>query len=838
MIDRNTPIQYSDLQALATLANTKLSPATPFNFNAQAGVDRIGLPADITVIPTYNGPGAAFGDGVKVTVWLYGYKTIGTVKYYSAQPLVKAFNATPGNGPFTINWKWTSVIDSTAPDGYILVYINDFSEIFGAPAAVFFWQDIHNVQTFSETGAFNPPWLNDISLISSFIPGGVNTGQDLPCGHGFDLKMLNNIRHRLLRTSDIDAIDAGNGINLGQFFPGETGNIKQLGKNAIVSGPVCVSAGSNVLNGSRVKSTLYDQQNGNPTVCYCQQYLGIAFRFRTKDAPNGINITVQNQYLGMIIGAGNGGSFTFGMTLTSCSNGHIKITQSGTSTVLYEQDVTAAGAPYTIQFNAAPTPQPATTTIDVVFTVPATTTSTVLQCIADSETRIATVNDSYFQLQFINPRLPNNLNVFSSTTCGQLVVTENNSTVGVWTAMTVPSPGVMTFLDQDLPQYFSHTPNPSESSRAYPLNPGDTTAPPIPSVGNRGALWPIFRDTDFIPDNVGGKAMFGSTAWQNSISTKYVETVQYMDLVPAQNLNNLVYQQIFAGQLLQIRLMSSPGTVCYIKASTQPTTTSYDATFNGGAQVNITDLIPGFVSNEADTYWVGIYNPTSNDIQNTLSFVEFLGFGALGLNAPNGTFFSTSNDAAGNTYPNAEPKSYSLRDPFGEPQYVIPTMGQCIYSITVERASVDSGNGVFIVPTTGTQDLDVSIGLMNGYGFDAQGTFQALIELTIPAGQGSVTLETLIPVLAGAPLAYQSSEQVLARPAPNFQPMMYSQYVVQSVPTAGGNNTNIGNFYGVAWYSIDKACLFLEQTNVSSLGFILPLTIEIPNDLTSILDQL
>ena len=43
MVARGQKFTLADFQALATLANAKLTPGTPYQFNAFAGKDKIGL---------------------------------------------------------------------------------------------------------------------------------------------------------------------------------------------------------------------------------------------------------------------------------------------------------------------------------------------------------------------------------------------------------------------------------------------------------------------------------------------------------------------------------------------------------------------------------------------------------------------------------------------------------------------------------------------------------------------------------------------------------------------------------------------------------------------------
>ena len=113
MINRGEVIAYSDLEALATLANTKLSPAVPFAFPPVDPL--VAAPASLAGILTYgSGNYQAF---TTLLVKVYAYQIEAGVKTYSATFAMGAAVTDGSGNPFKVKWTWTA---APGASGYVL----------------------------------------------------------------------------------------------------------------------------------------------------------------------------------------------------------------------------------------------------------------------------------------------------------------------------------------------------------------------------------------------------------------------------------------------------------------------------------------------------------------------------------------------------------------------------------------------------------------------------------------------------------------------------------------------------------------------------------------------
>src|SRR5581483_10391111 len=209
---------------------------------------------------------------------------------------------------------------------------------------------------------------------------------------------------------------------------------------------------------------------------------------------------------------------------------------------------------------------------------------------------------------------------------------------GVFVANTLPTLGPMPFLDMDLPQY---NPNPfggrqAGSSQRIPRN---ELLPYMPGVDYMASRWPVLRDTDFVPDNLAGRPVNGSAAWQQIIFTKYQGTQTVTDTAPA---GGFVYESMFVpGGAADARfLANNPDVTLYVKAGGFPTLVDFDAHAAGGQWLSLAESLPGFAT---DTDWfIGVYNPTAGDLDVTVISLHL-----DDATPPNGTFFPTTKDDDG-----------------------------------------------------------------------------------------------------------------------------------------------------------------------------------------------
>lgn len=825
MVQSGQPIAYDDLQALATLANSKLTPATPYSFNAFAGDDKIGMPKQMTAAAVYGS--GLFADGSKVTVNVYGYKTIGGIKTYTWTPLAKAFVGKAGSGVFTVTWKWVSETGTTAPDGYIFVILRPSG---GGPAIgwSYFWKDIGNVETFTSDGTFDASWKIDTTLDSN--NEGTPLG-NLPCGHGAWLKALNTIWFALFTQLDL--------------FGGHTFAFTE---DWLLSGPWCVS----------IAPKCYLKLNGNSI------YKNLQFIYSEADSITGNELSPEADMLATYIGVKNGAN-NFNWDANVVINGTITFYSAGQGQNPANWNLSASHTGIVITVNPFDVDE-GTSTLATSFTftftnvqytlgTPVVLTLTPLaggsvinpgnpagkgglvNCTFTGDKDVYSTTGT-MAIHLAGPSakaaaLPNTLTAitFTSPTGGVSVLESHHRSFcnGVFVANTLPTLGVMPYLDVDLPQYNplpENGPFEFSSSRRVPVNSG---LPYIASVDNRGALWPVFRDTDFTPDSVLGEPVNGSPAWQTSIATKGVTVSSATRTIAAfGHFNFPVGVPVGAADVLF--LAQDPNVVIYAKANSFPSPSNFDASGPGGAWLSLAAADHGFET--GTTWFYRIDNPTANPIT-TATITEVITDGT----APNGTFLPTIKDDDGNTV--AQKEGYSYHFPGNEDVTAtnpVPQSGYCVYSLTVRRKPVNNLSGVALAPSSGTAALDVKIGIMEGFGFKTKGTFTAIQTVTIPAGEASIAVPVFLPVISGTPLAYQCAEVVTVRALVNFQPMMHSSFLPVTTKVNGFDYVT-GFYNGKPWYQPERALLFFFQ-GFLNLPILLPIAAVVYNDLESALNLL
>jgi hypothetical protein len=817
-----TKIQFADLKALADLANTKLLPANPYSFTALATPDEISLPDTIIAEAAYGGAGQ-FPDGSKVTIRIYVYKTIGGVKKYSGAFTRKAFTGTPGAGDFSMTWTWPAATPGpTAPDGYIAVIAAPFFA-----DGLLAWID-HAVALLTEDGSFsNPAWKFDRTLDAG------NLGfpaQNLPCGRGAWLKMLNTIWRDLFAKMDV--------------FGGSDITLNDAKK---VSGPWCVSVAPN---------------------CYLKHsgftlYKNLRFIYSEADSPTGNQLAREAEMLPAYIGVVNGAN-NFTWDADVLINGEIKI-YSDPGEVFADWVVSASHPGIAISFNPndfqsdLPGGMAVSSFIftftNVQFTVG---TPVVLTCTPPSGHsviqpgnpsggggRVNAVFTESDKTEYTSADtlaihggsdtvnagaakysdLPAALTAITLTDpTGNAIALESHHRCfckGVFTANTLPTPGGMTYLDVDMPQYRYTAGNIFASSRRVARKAG---LPYEAVVDNLGCLYPIYRDLDYAPDLVAGRPINGSVAWQSALASKYLFNGSYTDLIPANH--SFDYVTFVAIDATDVRFFANdPNVIIFAKAGAFPTPSDYDITGPGGAWLSLKDSLPGFAR---DTNWFYIiYNPTAATIEVMNANV------VIGLpQAPNGSFFATQIDDGDNVFPELEHSSYHFFDE-GFAQRPIPLYGYCIYKLTLRRQPVKNTSGIAVSPNAGTADLPVKIGLMRGFSFDSAGVFNELQTVIIPAGQASISVDVFLPVLQGWPLAYQAASAVVIMAAVNFQPMMHSSFT-NTVGTFNGLDRSIGHFAGAPVDTSSRALLFFNGGD-SSEPILLPIAAVVYNDLMALL---
>lgn len=822
-------ITLADLEALATLANTKLTPPTPYVFPPSVGRDKIGLPAKLTITADYGA--GIFNAGSKVTLRLYGYKTIAGKKSYTQMPLRKAFIGAAASGSFALTWTWVSVTGDAAPEGYIVVIPRPEG---GGPALgwSYFWKDIGNVETFTEDGHLIG-WHIDATLDAA------NEGapaDNLPCGHGVWLKVLNQIWFALFTQLDL--------------FGGSRFHFTE---DWLLSGPWVVSTGPRcylTLNGSAVLKNLQ-------------------FIYSEADSLTGNQLAPEAEMSGIYIGVKNGGN-NFNWDANVLINGTIKFYSPGQGQnpanwmlAASHPGIAITVNPFDIDVGVFPNQLCTSFTFtftDVQYTVgtPVVLTLTPLaggsvvnpgnpagagglvncEFTGDQDThatddtlaihpgdadtapcaaKAAALVNSLPPIAFTSPTSAvTSLEAHYRAFCN-----------GVYVAKTLPTLGEMTYLDVDLPQYNPLPPNSAEpaSTRRTPRN----EALPYQAVmANRGALWPIFPESDFTPDSVAGRPVNGSPAWQKSIATKAVSTSSNTHIIqPGGGAQTLFRLPIFVpdGSADVRFLTSDPNVIIYAKANNFPTVADYDASAPGGTWLSLAESDPGFPT--GTTWFYGILNPTGAPITNTTTIV-LIADAAL----PNGTFFPSIKDDSGATVAQQEGYTYHFPGVEGLTTFnPVPARGYCLRLITLRRQPKPNSTGVAVAPSAGTAALAVKIGVMKDSGFEVAGTFTEIQTITIPAGMPSLTVPLFLPVLSAMPLAIRCAETVAAMVSVNFQPMMHSTLRPETTQVNGADYV-VGYYDGPLWYQPERTLLFFLQ-GFLNLPILLPLNAAVYNDLTS-----
>lgn len=799
MVNPGDKITWAVLNDLATLANTKVPLGAPYVFPPFAGIDQLSVPDDVKPVATY-GTGS-FGDGQKVTLWLFSYRTIAGLKTYSWTPLLKAFVGASGSGNFSLTWTWTSPTDSNAPEGYLAVIP---TPVVGEWA--YTWKDIGNVQTLTQDGTF-AGWLTDSSLND-------NGASNVPCAHGVWLKILNRIHSFLF----VDLSLYGGPVPFTSDF--------------VLSGPWCVS----------VAPKLYLTLNGFTV------YDNVEFWYNEEDSVTGNEIASEADMLNTYFGAVNNdnnlnfnvnGTLNGSIILMSLPPGQLESDWSFSSVptagititfipnyvdVHFGRTVTAikfdlVDVPYVVGTPIILTANPPPLNsiildgtgglINVVFTgdkVTYTPTDGLAIHPAGATCKIVSLDEELDGTTFTIP---------TGGTGGNIVFACHYRTFcnGVFTANTLPTMGMMTYLDVDLPQYRPSSFPPASSRRVNLNNALAATA----TVDNRGALYLAFKDSDFTPDSVAGLPLFGSKAWQQSIFSKGITTRQLDDDIPpggvAQTLYNYLSVLIPDGATDLRVLAINPALTIYVKKGSFPTVSSFDGSAPGGTWLDIPTVAPG------DSWFISALNPTPSVITGNLTSYVL----TLDDELPNGSFFPIGTDGL----PQIEGYSYSFWNDVYLGNYPIPQFGYCVYSLTIERQPVDNGSGVSISPSTGISALIVHVGVSGGFGYATAGTFEELVAITIPAGRASITQACFFPVLGGAPIRIQCDELVVLRAAVNFQPSMHSQFGVTTSPQGAWN--------GIPWYNRDSAMLTFQGGN-PQLPITLSLGSAVLNDLTAALN--
>ena len=841
MINRGEVIAYSDLEALATLANTKLSPAVPFAFPPVDPL--VAAPASLAGILTYgSGNYQAF---TTLLVKVYAYQIEAGVKTYSATFAMGAAVTDGSGNPFKVKWTWTA---APGASGYVLTVSDQpantangvsYPGSFGG----YFW-DVGNVLTVTDTydTASTTQWVRNFG--SEPWPITYNGHYNSPVDNGVYLNELSRIRHYLFFPTPLN--------------PAQT-NPRTITDAWLVSGPWCVAAGTTCQaystgiyrGGSLIpipavklfkNISLYTEHNTD-TPSLAQALPTPTINSNNVSGPS--NITDTWAFTGLVGDVSGTVVYTLGETNTGTDgrfphvgNYTISVTGTGVSYVFSSPNVNTGVLTFTFSnvSTASPIiisitgPTPINAASYVNRTVSSMTYSNIYgggaagaNCICASGTayEIGPLPDAAFTYELSGSY---NSNPFDSGVLPYYPPWTSQNP-GVWSANTLPAWALYLYLSQDMPNYLYSSPEQVDRTRIT-----DPVAPPgqpVVAGNNRPAMWPVYRDTDFgiwrNADAAGVLPAGPIPFWQSDPFHQFVflsgrtAMPAVMDQLP----NPFPLFVGFNQQDIKMSL-TEPGLDIYIQRTTAPDPTSFDFHVTTGS-FSLAALLGGSIAPwSAQIVFVGIFNTGAASVQYSAQVTQLFQDSTASYpgNAP--VFFPINNDYT----PQLEPYSYSQNllpssSWTSDPQ-PIPLLGYCVYDLTLVMPSVDNGSGIKIPSIAPPGGLTVAIGLMVGTTDTNPGTFQAFGTLTIPAGDQFRRTEVFWPVTSGAPLAYQcATSTVIVMAGVCYQPWANTD------PT------------GTPWY-VDYYCQVQNNTGAPSVypRIVFPIFSDIINDLTAVLSLL
>ena len=396
---------------------------------------------------------------------------------------------------------------------------------------------------------------------------------------------------------------------------------------------------------------------------------------------------------------------------------------------------------------------------------------------------------------------------------------------GVWTAKTLPVPGMNVFLDQDFPPYIGETIGPFRNllgqnidiatagngkSGRYPVgqtgNPYATTmrqtAPisfdvetnsiPVylndkvqsmsPGITCRPAKWLVRRDTDFVPYELGFNTI-QHTTYSNQIANAAGDLIYYSVSVPP-NATSVKIRLVKSGTVpgwragvFQYGAALAENLNILVKKSTYPTSTS-DCDFytannavtidpDGGGSYLATILNNGFAFAIQTVNGHAVLFDVYVQIETTFTTPDRVYL------PPVDECFSYVMDGTPGAF--AEYQAFLYGGTTAKP---IPQSGYCIFKVRATRLPV--GSPIAITPSSGAL-LTITI----GQNILAAGvlTFTPFknpdasnLTITIPANaRDSGDVKVFIPVLAGNEIVYQCSAQIIFEAWVNWQPVWFNK---------------------------------------------------------------
>ena len=820
MVARNSITTQADMDALATAANAAMSapyltPEGFRDFEFSYFDESLHPPTNVVGVINY-GSGDYSGDGTSLVVWVFSYKDVTGRRHYSKAHATGTVRFDTSMNPANVDWSW--VASGDGEDGYVVIAGGEAFASGRPTGNLFGWWQLIAATSFNDDnftgwldpeddgvygGDYNPvtasPWRRELEYIKRTIYGEIGTP------------------------------------------PPWTPDASWL-----VSGPWCVSVGTRLLNTN-------DSED---------RYADVDFYYAADDHASDVTVTTEavmgtivNPYhlLNSVAGAQTtflqaltfndcptGGTAVFKIVWTQTGSGtgwaHTLSVLSGAATINSESWVETSNT-LTLEFNATlPT---GASSLQIALTAASGTIVTHVFGINNygdgvTEGKVIVQSDAVTptDVPVIHPTSLGKMAACGSMdqTQGPVVMNTNSFYLslyadgieGVWAAMTRPVFCVNTYLESKLPNYAQV----SQGDESGPRDTGeneDAVALVTPAVRARPSMWPVFRDEDFATwANFGGRKAPVPYFKGFNVST------------------NLGSRSLAAGAKISGSIfIPSNCLTAQIQAGDTALPIYYDQTVKPDPDVPATYL--GFTTSPlripldyAATLGANLlYTIKNNTAASVIFDLRSIIFSDGVTYHPGETpqFFGRDDDGRGVI----ESYSYNLTSPKNTGAGFAsetPLSGYCIYELRVQRRA--TGSGIKVVPSTGTADLDVDIGLMRDCALGIPGTFELLQTVTIPADAASVTVEVFWPVLAGWPLAYQCNEAVEVFAATNFQP----EYLVTFVPTSTAGARMWGTYSGTPVIQ-NKVLRFLNE-NWTTAGFHVdyvthPVCAPIYNDLEAVI---
>lgn len=765
-VTSGTPITQADLDALATLANSIGTPAIDQTHQFTYFDADLQPPSAVTGTINY-GSGTHLAAGVEFICHVYSYKDISGRRHYSQQCAIGHVQPNTSLDFFEVEWNWTAPADPV--DGYIYVYWQG-----GTGNFVGLWSDVTALPFTDDFSSLTDPF-SGVYADENPVEGWEvvdSTRLDYTSGAWFPgpwLRQLNRLRTDAF--GDLAANDPSWAVS-GPWVVA-VGPLLRFGSDVSVYADVEFLYAADDHVGNLDLDTIVEIGTSEVPVELANASSGTTFQgFLDYDT------TAAGTVSGTITWTLGGSSYnTYGLTITS-----------GTPTINTE-NWTVNGNTLTLEFDISLPAGVSVIRVDVTttadnFTDPADIISAVLldtENLAASDTDV--IHESSLGKKVVPTAMDGSLGpVTFNSVDYYLAFRAEGNLEGVWVAKSRPVFGVQTFLQNDLPNYYWSANGWYSSDHAEATFNGNSVQP---AASPRSALWPVFRDTDFGTwrnFNNGGSAPIPYWAGVDPFHS-FAQDQLALEAGAKSEASSIFVPSNYEAIVVKASNASISVYVSTVSASIDPNNAAtYDAT--GVGEVRLPD---DFAWSGNGTLWFLFKNTTANAATFWAQTVLCLKNDSNIYPGDAPVFFKTLSSGLAGFELHSFNWAPGTKDSGGGGTLSVPHSGYCIFRITITRLPVAGVGGIASAPSTGTAEIGVSIGVIQGQTFDVSGTFEQLDTITLPANTASVTQEVFWPVLQGTPLVYQASEQVQVMAFVNFQPALHSDFYPPRGNLVSGN---------------------------------------------------